>query len=443
MDGLTKKVGSIECSLTQSSKKLDNYETTGRTEIGQDVVGMRDALLQSNQRIEHVAGEVKSCMRLIEGRPAKEVDLKPQIAWLSTNIASILTDFQTAENKAQDAMAKTMAYENNVNDVSQDIAVQQRELGLAQQESQQLATRAAEQLRTSQRLVDEAEESMRQKTTEITNKTREAATLRAKLPGLQKSLQQTQESLAEARTKAEKKKAKAVLGFSTAIISIGLAPVTGGLSLLAAGVGAGVGAGMALDYNDLKDEISSTEWQIASLNTQIQDAENSVTSLAKEKSQLQSRVSDLRLRIQRQKTAQISHQNQISKVNNVQTDITSLNRHAETTSSTVKTFARELLQLKQALNECAATVDQENTELRVNTSQLDKFLFRSTRQRRELGREKAAILQASEALSQVGAKIPSLLPSSNIKFLELKLATSGPVVPVPGQTPIPPVEPRG
>ncbi|KAH7136814.1 hypothetical protein B0J13DRAFT_625445 [Dactylonectria estremocensis] len=443
MEGLTKKVGSIECSLKQSSKDLNNYETTGRTEIGRDVVGMRDALLQSNQRIEHVAGEVKSCMRLIERCPAEDFDLKPQIAWLSTNITSILTDLQTAENKSQDAMAKTITYENKVNDVSQDIAVQQRELGLAQQESQQLAARAAEQLRTSQRLVDEAEGSMRQKTTEITNKTRQAATLQEKLPGLQKSLQQTQGSLTAARTKAGKKKDKAILGFGTAILSIGLAPVTGGLSLLAAGVGAGVGAGMACDYDKLKAEISSTEWQIATLNAQIQAAENSVKSLALEMSQLQSRVSDLRLSIQRQETAQISHRNQISKVDYVQTDITSLNRHAKTTGSNVKTFARELLQLKQVLNECAAAVDQESTELHVNTSTVDRLLFRGTRQRRELEREKAAILQASEALSQVGAKIPSLLPDSNVKFLELKLATSGSVVTVPGQTPIPPVQPRG
>lgn len=200
---------------------------------------------------------------------------------------------------------------------------------------------------------------------------------------------------------------------------------------------------MACDYDKLKAEISSTEWQIATLNAQIQAAENSVKSLALEMSQLQSRVSDLRLSIQRQETAQISHRNQISKVDYVQTDITSLNRHAKTTGSNVKTFARELLQLKQVLNECAAAVDQESTELHVNTSTVDRLLFRGTRQRRELEREKAAILQASEALSQVGAKIPSLLPDSNVKFLELKLATSGSVVTVPGQTPIPPVQPRG
>lgn len=212
MDKLTSKVGSIESSLHGSRRSLQRCEEMARASIGVEVVTMRDALLHGDRQIENVTSEVDSFMRLIEYRQASEVDLKPQINWLSGSIAAILGDFETAESKANEAMRQTMNYQNSVNDIGQDIAVQQRELEGASGKGMQLANTAEAQLRESERLMEEAQKSVKQKTIDIKNKTREAASLRSKLPEYQRSLKQKEGSLAEARRKAERKKDKALLG---------------------------------------------------------------------------------------------------------------------------------------------------------------------------------------------------------------------------------------
>jgi peptidoglycan hydrolase CwlO-like protein len=199
-------------------------------------------------------------------------------------------------------------------------------------------------------------------------------------------------------------------------------------------------SGSTIDYKDMKENISSTESAISYLNTQISNAESAATRLTREKEELQRTVSQLHSAIHVQKEAQARHKTQIREIDQVQGEVLSLQREASSASTSVHDVSAQLLQLKHRLNECAAVLNQVNTDLRVRTSVVDRLVFRNARQRRELGREKAVIQHATEALSNVQSKIPGLLPESNMKFLELK---SSPLVNIRAVTStIPPVTSR-
>jgi hypothetical protein len=213
MDELKIQVDSIELYLQESRRRLDAYEREARSNLRIKVSGMRDALLQGERRIEQVITDMQCFMRSIECHPANEVDLKPQITWLSGCIAIILVDLQTSESKAQEAMTQTMDYEIKVNSISQDIVVQQQELDIVEHRGKELANWEERQLRDSEILVREKESSVKQKTRDIESKTKQGVDLQALLDDYQGTLDQEQMSLANARREAESKKDTAILGF--------------------------------------------------------------------------------------------------------------------------------------------------------------------------------------------------------------------------------------
>lgn len=212
MDDLRTRVSSIESSLHDSRRQLQVHESKARAGIGGDVIGMRDALLQGDVRIQKAISEVNSFMKLIDFRQPGTVDLNPQINWLSGSIATILSDFETANTKANSAMIKTMTYQNSVNDVGHDVARKQRELEEAHSNGQVLAKVAESQLAQSEKLVREAEASVKQKTEEIENKRAQASALRSKLPGYESQMKEKNQELARKKQTAEDKKDKAILG---------------------------------------------------------------------------------------------------------------------------------------------------------------------------------------------------------------------------------------
>jgi chromosome segregation ATPase len=181
---------------------------------------------------------------------------------------------------------------------------------------------------------------------------------------------------------------------------------------------------MAIGYSELKDEISSIQSNISTLNREISDSESSVTRLTREKDELQSRIQSLSSTIQSQTLVQREHQNQINNVGRVQSDISGLQSHANSTTSMVQSVAAELQRLKESLDACAAVLNGETAQLRVKTSVVDRFYRKKSRQAREFQREKTAMLEATEALATAKSCVPKLLPGgSNMKFLDLKSDT--------------------
>jgi predicted RNase H-like nuclease (RuvC/YqgF family) len=180
---------------------------------------------------------------------------------------------------------------------------------------------------------------------------------------------------------------------------------------------------MAISYDELKDRISSLQSNISSLNFQIREAESSISRLTREKKVLQIRTSELRSKIHTQKSAQYNHQSQIDNAARVQSDISVLQSHANSTSSNVQDVAAELQRLKQNLDRCAAVLSGETTQLRSETSVVERGVPMNVRLVRAFKREQTAVMKATRALELVHLKVPELLPGSNMKFLELEVSS--------------------
>jgi chromosome segregation ATPase len=201
---------SILADIRRSMNTNDVYLPTSADIIA---AGMRDALLQTQRRIKQTTTGMHQFMLSIEDRPAAQVDLKPQITWLSGRITALIADLSCAEEKAKDAMTQTMNYATVVNDAAQEIQVQECELIVAQEKGEELTTRAQQQLRNSETLVREKESCLEQKKRDITAKSGEATSLRGKLTGYLQEVADNERKLAEARSKAQDKKEKAIAGF--------------------------------------------------------------------------------------------------------------------------------------------------------------------------------------------------------------------------------------
>jgi chromosome segregation ATPase len=195
------------------------YERSARTNIGEDVKQMRQALLQGQQLIERTTSAMQQFMRQSEYIPAQQVDLKPQITWVSDRFRALISYLDHAEEMAEEAMTQTRSYTTSVNDVAQDVLVQQRDLADAQEKGEALASKAEQQLRDSENLVREKESSLRDKTAEISRKSAEVASHRAKVPGYKITLAENERELAQARSKKEDRKAGAIAGYVKSALS--------------------------------------------------------------------------------------------------------------------------------------------------------------------------------------------------------------------------------
>jgi chromosome segregation ATPase len=212
MEELKRKVSAIERKIKDCRRLLGVYEKSARSKVGNEVSDMRDALMSSDKCIQSAVTEMKSFLGQIEHRPAGEVDLKPQIAWLGERMRDILTLISAAEEKSKAAIDQTISHSSLVNDVSQDIAVQKRDLNAAQQQGNALTQQAEDQLRLSERLVREKEADVAHKTREISSNLSEATQLKAKLPELEADKQRKRRELSSKRETASSKK-KAAGGF--------------------------------------------------------------------------------------------------------------------------------------------------------------------------------------------------------------------------------------
>jgi chromosome segregation ATPase len=164
---------------------------------------------------------------------------------------------------------------------------------------------------------------------------------------------------------------------------------------------------MSIEYNKLKDQISSTQSTISSTKSQISLVESSITRLTQEKRDIETSIAQLRSTLQSQKSDQITQRSQINEANSVKTEVTVLHGAAGATTASVKDVVGQLLELKQALNDCVAALDAGTTEVHVETYAFGKMGLRKSRQKLELVPE-ALITQAVEALSSLGTKIPAM-----------------------------------
>lgn len=210
MDDLVRKVGSIDLSLNHSKTSLFVTKRNATKDIGSDVTEIRNALKQSNQELEHVNDEIRALLGDVDKRTKKEVvDLRPQVAWLRTNVGSIVTSLEKAESKASVAMHESMSFQSSVADIEQEIAIKRRELDDATKEGAGLKSQAVSDKESSLRLIWETEEEIEEKDRSIRAKTNEASALRSELSTQWSQLSSLNTDLQNAQQRAKRKKSKA------------------------------------------------------------------------------------------------------------------------------------------------------------------------------------------------------------------------------------------
>jgi chromosome segregation ATPase len=215
MKDVNSQISSISASLDRSRNLLDVYEKRARTDIGREVSQMRNALLQSSERIGYVSSEIAPFMKRIEnhtGDRGDEPDLTRQLIWMRENLTAVLTDIEMAEAKAIEAMSLTMSYQSSVSDVRQTAETGQRQLREAQGTAVAMKSMAETRLEQSNELVDEARSAARAMKLRKDALEGIAAEIRSELADARERVREMNRLLAEARAEAEKAKDGAIMG---------------------------------------------------------------------------------------------------------------------------------------------------------------------------------------------------------------------------------------
>lgn len=215
MKDVNSQISFISASLDRSRNLLDVYEKRARTDIGREVSQMRNALLQSSDRIGYVSSEISPFLNRVENRiheRGDEPDLTRQLIWTRESLTAILTDIEMAEAKANAAMSLTMSYQSSVSDVRQTAETGQRELREAQGTAVAMKSMAETRLEQSNELVDEAKSDARAMRMRKEALEGIAAGIRSELADARERVREMNRLLAEARAEAEKAKDGAIIG---------------------------------------------------------------------------------------------------------------------------------------------------------------------------------------------------------------------------------------
>jgi hypothetical protein len=206
MDDLKAKVGTIESALQASSRLLQSLEEKAHKSISEEVTGMRDALMDSDHRIQYVSSKVQPFLATIEYGDPSSIDLSPQMNWLSTHLGFIVGKLQTAESRADSALSYAQTYRYQFKDVGQTVEMNKTELGLSQKNSEGLASEAKSQLRESELLMEQTQSKIRNKENEISRKAIRASLLRLRTQELESEIETTRSAISTAEREAERKK---------------------------------------------------------------------------------------------------------------------------------------------------------------------------------------------------------------------------------------------
>lgn len=212
MDFLKTKIKTIEEELHQSGRTLQTLESNAHDVIVAEVQEMRRAVVRGDRQIEHVQSETQRCLIILENEISGSADLKPQLAWLRTNVNLILEQFQNAESHADAAIEQTITYKTKINDIGQRVGISKAELRVAERNGEKLASSAQSRLQRSEQRVNEIQEKIDAKEGEIREKTSEASDLEDLLKNLEREIEAICTAAREAEKRAKKKKGMSIAG---------------------------------------------------------------------------------------------------------------------------------------------------------------------------------------------------------------------------------------
>jgi chromosome segregation ATPase len=214
MENLASKVANIESDLHKHRRQLQTLETNAKASIGGEVQDMQTALTDGDKRIQYVSSDMKSCLLQIEDYHSDHInklDLAPQMTWLSTRLGEIVSDFETAQSRAETAIYYVNDYTYQVLDVEQEVEASRSQLSEAEAGGEILVRDAQKELSVSERLLAATQAKIADKEREITTKTSEANAKRLRKTQLDREIADKNRRIREAETKVEKKKDRAAI----------------------------------------------------------------------------------------------------------------------------------------------------------------------------------------------------------------------------------------
>jgi chromosome segregation ATPase len=166
---------------------------------------------------------------------------------------------------------------------------------------------------------------------------------------------------------------------------------------------------------------------VSSLNSEISRGVQDVANLEQEKRDLEARIEQYEREITAREANNKEYEQQIRAANRVDGEITELKSHAESTAGQVSDDNRQLLKLKQALDQCNALIKAQSLEVESSASFAERFagmflgrrIAHAVKRPRQFRRQREFMEQACQVLEQIHSDVPLLLPSMQMKLLDL------------------------
>ncbi|KAM7186292.1 hypothetical protein V8F33_011888 [Rhypophila sp. PSN 637] len=432
MDNISSNVRKVQTNLHSSRRLLTTIESNGKRELTSEVSGMRDSIKAGDDKLVNASAQVRSYLLQIENVPKAEttVDMKPQMGWLHKSLDSVVSSFGEAQNAAGRALRCTTECSYRVLDVGQEVEKNREKLSDYQRQARVLADQASSSLRTSETLLREAREQMREKEAEIRRKTSEAAALRERKRELAREIPQKEAEIREAERQRQSKKEDAALAAVTdqgaGILGIIAAPFTFGLSLGVTAASAGVVGYKISRADDLKAEANALRSRVSTLNSEISQSERDAASLEQEKTELQARIRGYEAEISSRQTKNRGYQKQITEATKVGGEIKELDSHAQSTAANVNDDNRQLQKWKQTLDKCNELIQAKSLEVETQAGLVEWFggklghrIGNKMKRSREFKRQKVVMEQLAQTLDEIHSQVPMLLPrGEKMKFLD-------------------------
>ncbi|CCT70870.1 uncharacterized protein FFB20_11066 [Fusarium fujikuroi] len=426
MDSLSNNVSNIQHSLQSAKERLSSLDATSKNTVAAEVAAVRSSLHTSLGKAQHAKLQMSSFLLLLENvEDPTTVNMAPQISWLARSLDGVTASITQAEASADSALQSTMDCCYQVMDVGRDVEAQDDLLDECQSQAKELASQAESSLTSSEAILAQTQRDASAKEEEIRIKTRQANEKRTRKTELDREISQKNGQIAETHRRRESKKESAGVGLILTGIGLMAAPFTAGASLGLAAAGAGFAGYKGVRVSDLKDEIVALRSRVSTLNGEISQDQQVISSLETEQRNLQNLVSQYQRDISSRRSTHQLYQKQISEANRVENDITTLKGVAEATISNINDVNSELQDVKECLDECSSLLQAKSVDLSTSATSIDWIIGavgRCTRKFRakEFERQITLMQQVAEVLEKIEQEGQLLLSSQNMAFLDAK-----------------------
>ena len=181
----------------------------------------------------------------------------------------------------------------------------------------------------------------------------------------------------------------------------------------------------AVDISDLKDEIREANTSISRLQSDIDQADRDVSTLERQKGELQQLVKQYQSEVDTCKTKHQEYLGQIQKISLIQSEISLLQDHASSTNSNVTKIHRELQQIKQKLDTCSALLREKFEDVQTSSGFIERSLGKQHQRKQDFKRQKFLMQNIPNALDRSHSEVSALLQSHDTKFLDAKPCNAG------------------